>query len=178
MARHERRFRFAVQASSAAGAQEWSDLAREVESLGYSTLTMPDHFGDRFAPLSALAAAAGVTRSLRIGALVFDNDYRQPVVLAKEAATLDVLSGARLELGLGAGWLTTDYVLPRSLVDGAQLGQTRWAPLTGNEPERLLAAAFTELAGPAPLWPRPTALPWPREPWREPGCALPAPRGP
>jgi probable F420-dependent oxidoreductase len=70
---------------------------------------MPDHFGDQFAPAPALAAAAAATTTLRIGALVFDNDYRHPVVLAKEAATLDVLSGGRLELGLGAGWLTTDY---------------------------------------------------------------------
>src|SRR5690349_3086874 len=70
---------------------------------------MPDHFGDQLAPVPALMAAAAATRTLRVGALVFDNDYRHPVVLAKEAATLDVLSGGRLELGLGAGWLTTDY---------------------------------------------------------------------
>jgi probable F420-dependent oxidoreductase len=109
VARHDRRFRFAVQASSAATGQEWTALAREAESLGYSVLSMPDHFGDQFAPAPALAAAAAATTTLRIGALVFDNDYRHPVVLAKEAATLDVLSGGRLELGLGAGWLTTDY---------------------------------------------------------------------
>jgi probable F420-dependent oxidoreductase len=85
------------------------DLARECESLGYATLTMPDHFGDQFAPGPALAALATATTTLRFGTLVFDNDYRHPVVLAKEAATLDVLSGGRLELGLGAGWMTTDY---------------------------------------------------------------------
>jgi probable F420-dependent oxidoreductase len=109
VARHDRRFRFSVQVGRPTSAQAWADLAREAESLGYALLTMPDHFGDQFAPAPALAAAAAATTTLRIGALVFDNDYRHPVVLAKEAATLDVLSGGRLVLGLGAGWLTTDY---------------------------------------------------------------------
>ena len=109
MTRHDRRFRFAVQVSNAASGQEWADVAREAESLGYSVLSMPDHFDDMFAPGPGMAAAAAATRSLRVGALVYDNDYRHPVVLAKEAATLDVLSGGRLELGLGAGWQTTDY---------------------------------------------------------------------
>jgi probable F420-dependent oxidoreductase len=109
LARHDRRFRFSVQVGTAAGGQEWADLAREAESLGYSVLTMPDHFGDQFAVGPALGAAAAATTTLRLGALVYDNDYRHPVLLAKEVATLDVLSGGRVELGLGAGWLTTDY---------------------------------------------------------------------
>lgn len=106
---HERPFRFAVQASSASDGAAWMELARRVESMGYSTLSMPDHFGVQFAPVPAMAAAAATTTTLRIASLVFDNDYRHPVVLAKEMATLDVLSGGRVELGLGAGWLTTDY---------------------------------------------------------------------
>src|SRR5215212_4852832 len=69
----------------------------------------PDYFGDQFAPFAALTAAACATTSLRVGTLVFDNDYRHPVMLAKEAATLDLLSGGRLELGLGAGWLQSEY---------------------------------------------------------------------
>ncbi len=85
------------------------DLARQVEALGYSTLTMPDHFGDQLAPVPALMAAAAVTTTLRVGALVWDNDYKHPVVLAKELATMDVLSDGRLEIGLGAGWMATDY---------------------------------------------------------------------
>jgi len=109
VARHDRRFRFSVQAGSAASGTEWAALAREAESLGYSALLMPDHFGDQLAPGPALAAAAAATAALQIGCLVFDNDYRHPVVLAKEAATLDVLSAGRLVLGLGAGWLTSDY---------------------------------------------------------------------
>ena len=70
---------------------------------------MPDHFGDQLAPVPALAAVAAATTTLRMGSLVFGNDYRHPLVLAKEAATLDVLSEGRFELSLGAGWMRTDY---------------------------------------------------------------------
>ena len=104
-----RPFRFGVQASRTADANAWTALARRVESLGYSTLTMPDHFDDQFSPVPALMAAAAATETLRVGALVWDNDYKHPVVLAKELATIDVLSAGRLEIGLGAGWLATDY---------------------------------------------------------------------
>lgn len=108
---HPRKFRFAAQLSKApeATARSWADQARKAEDLGYSTLLIPDHFGDQLAPVPALMAAADATSTLRVGTLVFDNDYRHPVVLAKEAATLDLLSGGRLELGLGAGWMRTDY---------------------------------------------------------------------
>src|SRR5205809_6605602 len=110
---HPRKFRFGVQASNvtnvASAAAEWATLARQVEDLGFSTLFLPDHFGDQFAPVPALMAAADATTDLRVGALVFDNDYKHPVVLAKEVATLDVLSGGRVEFGLGAGWMNTDY---------------------------------------------------------------------
>jgi probable F420-dependent oxidoreductase len=105
----DRPFRFGVQTSRAVDAKAWVALARKVESLGYSTLTMPDHFDEQFAPVPALMAAANATTTLRIGALVWDNDYKHPIVLAKELATLDVLSEGRLEIGLGAGWLATDY---------------------------------------------------------------------
>jgi probable F420-dependent oxidoreductase len=108
---HLRRFRFAAQLSTApqGTAASWAEQARRVEDLGYSALLMPDHFGDQLAPVPALAAAAAATEHLRIGALVFDNDYRHPLVLAKEAATLDVLSEGRFEMSLGAGWMRTDY---------------------------------------------------------------------
>jgi probable F420-dependent oxidoreductase len=105
----ERPFRFGVQASTAADAASWAALARKVESLGYSTLTMPDHFDGQLAPVPALMAAADATETLRVGGLVWDNDYRHPVVLAKELATIDVLSSGRLEIGIGAGWMATDY---------------------------------------------------------------------
>jgi probable F420-dependent oxidoreductase len=104
-----RPFRFAVQLSAAADGKAWRALARQVEDLGYSTLYMPDHFDDQWAPLVGLTAAAEATTSLRVGSLVFDNDYRHPVELAKEIATLSVLSEGRVEFGLGAGWMKTDY---------------------------------------------------------------------
>ncbi len=104
-----RPFRFGVQLSGPADARGWTDQARTVEDLGYSTITMPDHFTDQLAPMPALSAAAAVTTTLRIGALVFDNDYKHPVVLAKELATQDLLSDGRVEIGLGAGWMESDY---------------------------------------------------------------------
>src|SRR5665213_2096614 len=106
---HSRPFRFAAQLSGATDARSWVDQARKVEDLGFSTLLMPDHFGDQLAPIPALMAAAAATSTLKVGALVFDNDYRHPLILAKEAASLDLLSDGRLELGLGAGWMKTDY---------------------------------------------------------------------
>lgn len=106
---HPRRFRFGVQLNTAPSAEQWTTQVRRAEELGYSTLFLPDHFGDQFAPVPALAAPAAVTTDLRVGCLVFDNDYRHPLVLAKELATLDVLSNGRLEVGLGAGWMKSDY---------------------------------------------------------------------
>ena len=105
----DRKFRFAAQIAKATSAKEWTDVARKAEDLGYSTLTLPDHFGDQLAPVPAMMAAAAATTTLRIGTLVFGNDYKHPLILAKEAATMDLLSDGRLELGLGAGWMKTDY---------------------------------------------------------------------
>lgn len=104
-----KRFRFGVQAARAASRGEWVDKARRAEQLGYDTFLMPDHFGEQLAPIPALTVAADATTSLRIGAFVFDNDYKHPVVLAKEVATLDLLSGGRFECGMGAGWLRPEY---------------------------------------------------------------------
>jgi probable F420-dependent oxidoreductase len=104
-----RPFRFGVQVSHASSAKEWADLARRSEDAGYDVLTMPDHFTNQLAPVPALMAAANATTTLRIGALVFDNDYKHPVVLAKELATMDLLCDGRTEIGLGAGWMISDY---------------------------------------------------------------------
>ena len=109
MSTTQRPFRFGVQVNGTGSRQEWVDLARRVETNGYSTLTMPDHFTDQLAPVPALQCAADATSTLRLGALVYDNDYKHPVVLAKELATMDVLSDGRVEIGLGAGWMVTDY---------------------------------------------------------------------
>jgi probable F420-dependent oxidoreductase len=107
---HDRRFRFGVQATGAATASEWRDKARKIEDLGFSTLFTPDHFLDTvLAPMVAIAVAATATSTLRVGTLVLGNDYKHPAVVAKEAASLDVLSDGRVELGIGAGWMQTDY---------------------------------------------------------------------
>jgi probable F420-dependent oxidoreductase len=106
---HPRRFRFGIQLTTASSGEQWSELARKAEDLGYDALYLPDHFGDQLAPVPAMMAAADATSTLKVGALVFDNDYKHPVVLAKEMATIDVLSGGRLEVGIGAGWMKSDY---------------------------------------------------------------------
>jgi probable F420-dependent oxidoreductase len=107
---HHRRFRFGVQVGGSRGAADWSDLARKVEDLGYSTLFMPDHFVDtELAPMVGIAFAAAATTRLRVGMLVLGNDYKHPAITAKEAATVDVLSEGRLEFGIGAGWMQADY---------------------------------------------------------------------
>jgi probable F420-dependent oxidoreductase len=87
----------------------WMSTARKVEDLGYSTLLMDDHLSRPMAPIAALASAAMATTRLRIGSFVFGNDFRNPAMLAKEAATLDVLSDGRFELGLGTGYQPEDY---------------------------------------------------------------------
>lgn len=102
-------FRFGALCAVASSGQEWRDVARRAEAEGFSTLQIVDHLGGQLGPIAALSAAASVTTTLRIGSHVFGNDYRHPVMLAKECATLDVLSDGRLELGIGAGWDITDY---------------------------------------------------------------------
>jgi probable F420-dependent oxidoreductase len=102
-------FRFGLQVSRTASGQEWRELARKAEDLGYATLYAPDHLDDQWAPMVALAVAAEATTTLRVGTLVLDNDFRHPVLMAKEAATLDAMTEGRFELGLGAGWLRADY---------------------------------------------------------------------
>ena len=104
-----RSFRFSVQASAPRPAAEWRELGRRAEDLGYSALSVRDHLDADMAPLVALAGTAEATRDLRLTTLMLGNDFRHPLFLAKQAATLDLLSDGRLELGLGAGWKTTDY---------------------------------------------------------------------
>jgi probable F420-dependent oxidoreductase len=82
---------------------------RRIEALGYSSVFWPDHFGPQLEPVAALGAAAAATTRLRIGSLVYGVDYRHPIVLAKAAATLQLLSRGRHEFGLGAGWMQSDY---------------------------------------------------------------------
>ncbi|HTE66310.1 MAG TPA: TIGR03621 family F420-dependent LLM class oxidoreductase, partial [Candidatus Binatia bacterium] len=104
-----RPFRFGVTVPTISSGTGWAERARRVEQLGYSMLVVPDHFRNQLASVPALTAAALATTRLRVGSLVFSNDFRHPAVLATEAATIDVLSGGRFELGLGAGWLRAEY---------------------------------------------------------------------
>lgn len=104
-----RPFRFGLTLERTSDQGRIADQARRAEELGYSCMLMTDHLDDRNGPLVTLTAAALATTSLRVGTLVLCNDYRHPVVLAKELATLDRVSGGRLEVGIGAGWMTTDY---------------------------------------------------------------------
>ncbi|HJL98098.1 MAG: TIGR03621 family F420-dependent LLM class oxidoreductase [Acidimicrobiales bacterium] len=102
-------FRFGVQFSTSTSGDVYRETVRKIEDLGYSTVFCPDHFDDQWAPTVALTVAAEATTTLRVAALVYDVDYRHPVTLAKEIATLDVVSGGRVEFGIGAGWMTDDY---------------------------------------------------------------------
>jgi probable F420-dependent oxidoreductase len=104
-----RPFRFSVTASRARSAEAWVRLAQRAEQLGYDAFMMPDHLGHQFAPIAALATVAAATSRIRIAPFVLANDYRHPLILAGEAATLDVLSGGRFILGMGAGWRVPDY---------------------------------------------------------------------
>jgi probable F420-dependent oxidoreductase len=102
-------FRFGVDLHDPLPGSTLLDTARELEDLGYSTAFVPDHFDEGFGPIAAMASAAAVTTTLNVGTLVLDCDYRHPAVLARELATIDLLSKGRLELGLGAGWKRLDY---------------------------------------------------------------------
>jgi probable F420-dependent oxidoreductase len=102
-------FRFGVDLHEPLPGSGWNDTARELEDLGYSTAFVPDHFDEGLGPIAAMASAAAVTTTLNVGTLVLDCDYRHPAVLARELATIDLLSEGRLEVGLGAGWKRLDY---------------------------------------------------------------------
>ncbi|HMP39150.1 MAG TPA: LLM class flavin-dependent oxidoreductase [Roseiflexaceae bacterium] len=111
-----RAFRFGVVNEQPLAPTQWRAHVRRMEVLGYATFlirdhVVPDYFGPQYAPLAAMMAAAAASERLRVGTLGLDNDYRHPAILAKEAATIDLLSGGRLELGLGAGWLQREYEL-------------------------------------------------------------------
>jgi probable F420-dependent oxidoreductase len=164
--------RWAVRLRGATSGPEWRDKVRAVEALGYDTVVLPDHVvhdpsvGAQLAPIPALMAAADASTHLRVSALVLANDYRNPVMLAKEVATIDAISGGRIDLGLGAGWFAPDY---------AALGQRLDAPAVRverlEEALVLLKRLFTEervdhegrhyrVRG-ASIHPRPTQKPHP-----------------
>jgi len=115
----EHKIRFGVAASFPASVEEWRETARKAEDLGYSVLLVADHLGRQWAPLPALLSAADATTTLRVGTQVIANDFRTPVVLAKEIATLDLLTGGRFEPGIGVGHPATS---PTGRSDYNQLG--------------------------------------------------------
>ncbi len=107
-------FRFGIINEQMKAPTEWIQHVQQIESLGFSTFLIRDHFvpdffGDQYAPLSALMMAASSTTTLRVGTMVIGNDYRHPAILAKEIATINAFSGGRFEFGIGAGWLKSEY---------------------------------------------------------------------
>ncbi len=132
-----RRFRFGVSQASAASSDEWLATARRTEALGYSTLLVWDRVMRQFGPVAALTAAALATTRLRVGSYVFANDFHHPVVLAREAATIDVLSGGRFELGMGAGFVPAEYRAAGIPFDKAGIRVERLA-----EAVRIIGACF------------------------------------
>jgi probable F420-dependent oxidoreductase len=135
-----RKIRFATQSGGQPTGEDWLQRAKRLEDMGYATLSMPDHMVDgAWSNMPALGAAAAVTTRLRLGNLVLDNDFRNPVVLAREFATLDVISSGRVEIGLGAGWFERDY---QSTGIPFDRGRTRVARLA--EAVTLMKHVFTE----------------------------------
>ena len=121
---------FSIQMPDATDARSWIDRVRRVEDLGAYSISVPDHLGPalpQLAPLVALAAAGVATTRIRLAITVLDNDFRHPVMLAKEAATLDLLSEGRVDLGMGAGWHEDDYT---------RTGVATWDP-AGTRVDRL-----------------------------------------
>ncbi|WP_072689123.1 LLM class F420-dependent oxidoreductase [Rhodococcus marinonascens] len=111
-ARPLRRFRFAAGGEGNAeegGARRFVKLAQKAEELGFDSFMIPDHLGNQVGPIAALGALAIATDKIRLGTAVLANGFRHPAVLAKDAATIDVLSGGRLELGIGAGWMKEEF---------------------------------------------------------------------
>ena len=104
-----RPFQFGVSVWRAQSRAELVEKARKVEALGYATLTLPDHLTDRIAPVPALAIAAEAAKQLRVGTNVLNNDFRHPVLVARETAAVDLLTDGRFELGLGAGSIRSEY---------------------------------------------------------------------
>jgi probable F420-dependent oxidoreductase len=129
MATYTRPFRFGAKAVKAASAKEWTDLVRQVEDLGYESFHMDDHFGNQLGVVPALMAAAAATTTLLVGPHVAGVDFRNPVLFAKECATIDLLSEGRFTLGIGAGWSEKDYAIAGIHQDNAltRIGRVREA---------------------------------------------------
>ena len=157
-------FRFAVHSSVAPTMAAWRDHARLAEGSGYSALYVTDHLDAQFGPLVAATVAAEATTSLHVGTLVLNNDLRNPVVLAKEIASLGLAAEGRIEVGLGAGWLRSDYEEagvdyddPGARVDRLAEGITVMKSLWSDD-ETTFAGRYYKVAG-ARCTPRPESPP-------------------
>ena len=157
-------FRFSVLSSSASTMAAWRDHARLAEGSGYSALYVTDHLDNQFGPLVAATVAAETTTSLHVGTLVLNNDLRNPVVLAKEFASLGLAAEGRVEVGFGAGWLRSDYAQaginyddPATRVDRLAESVTVMKSLWKND-ETTFAGKHYTVAG-ARCDPRPTSPP-------------------
>jgi probable F420-dependent oxidoreductase len=128
-------FRFGANVGRAGSRAAWAEKARRLEDLGYATLTVPDHLTDLLAPMPALVSAAAATTRLRVGTNVLNNDFRHPVLVAREAATVDLLTDGRLQLGMGAGHMQAEY------------DQAGWRFEAGGTRVERLAEAVTIIKG-------------------------------
>jgi probable F420-dependent oxidoreductase len=129
MAGNPHKFRFGAKAVKAGSAKEWTDTVRQVEDLGYESFHMDEHFGNQLAVVPALMAAADATSTLLVGPHVAGVDFHNPVMFAKECATIDLLSEGRFTLGIGAGWSEKDYAIAGVHQDAAitRIGRLREA---------------------------------------------------
>ncbi|MGI8417522.1 MAG: TIGR03621 family F420-dependent LLM class oxidoreductase [Nakamurella sp.] len=160
-------FRFGAGSASTSSAAEFTENARRIEGQGYSICLVADHFEEPwFAVGPALVAAALATTSLRVGSLVYSINFRHPALVAREAATIDVLSGGRFEFGIGAGYYLPEYsqtgiTLPPPRVRVEQLRETLTVVkgLWSNEPLSFSGEHYTitEMEG----WPKPLQQPRP-----------------
>ena len=129
--------------SGASSAQAWRSLVRQIDDMGFDVLHVPQHRGTQgFGPIAALASAAEISSRLRLGSLVLDNESTHPALLAKDLATIDLISDGRLEVGIGAGWLPADH---------EPLGQE--FPHAGERIDKLMEAVEVLRA----CWTQPTA---------------------
>lgn len=115
---HPRDFRFGVEILEPFEGMTWMDSARRLEDLGYATLFVSDHFDEGYGPLTGMAAAAAATTTLHVASAVFAPDFRHPAELARELASIDLISRGRLEVGIGAGYLVADYETTGIEMDG------------------------------------------------------------
>jgi probable F420-dependent oxidoreductase len=139
-------FRFGVNVREAPSRAAWQDKARKVEELGYSTLLVPDHLAAMLATIPAVMSAAAATKRLRVGTNVLNNDLRHPVLLAREAATMDLLTDGRLDLGLGAGYMRIEYEQAGLRFDRGRIRVERLAEAIGII-KGLLGGAEVNFAG-------------------------------